>query len=567
MTSRKLLKNSIVMLLLMIFLLSSASYAYAATDGYVQNVIIDNVLWPAEGVQIPKFENETIYSSSGNNISFSTEGLTDEQIYNRSTFIKLLPDSEYKIEDAYWMFRPAGSDDSFQQVYSGSNENGTVTFSTDYEYKIRVVLYSQYSFDKVHFSEDKMSLLAYFDYYKSAKNGYNDMSYFDTFVYNDENNEYDLKNNYLRFDILFNSKAEGENPFIELSRVRAVDCSSYGEKNGKLVGVTDRMTVTSSMLAEPITGSSSEGETITGLAAGTYKVTSVYNPNRYVTLTVSQPSKPEASIKDITLPNAVCGYDPDDYVREVVITNNSETDEIKIKKSDVTVGEGFELVFAENFPSDGITLKANQSTEGTGYIKIKPVSGLHGTSASATVKAVYSYGDPSSTSETTGGKVSFTVSHTYNFKQNGWCEKCGTYKSDFNGTIVSGNRRTYYINFWPVFKVDIKYQSNNSVLVDGAVISAENYTAEYDESTGYTKITLQNSFIRTLQPGRHTIKFVFTDKDGKSHSASGYFRLSSATGVYTGDENQLTRAVVLIAVSLVGIWTVIFISLKKKLAK
>ena len=353
--------------------------------------------------------------------------------------------------------------------------------------------------------------------------------------------DYDAVNGKVKLDIYFKSL---------LSSAYAENCKSCDAEDGEIKNVdTSKADITYLGATTPLPA--------TGRGPATYEIKSKTNPFDKIQLTITRRDEPVVTTEDISI-SLSCGYTP--QARSLTITNTSTTESTTIKNVEMSGGTG--LYFDIIFPGE-ITLAPGESTT---EVKIVPKPSLGG-GRTYKEKFEVTYTIPSILNPTkkTDAWATLVISHVYDARQGGWCTKCDAYRADFTPRIVSGDRRTYYINFWPAFKINTMFSKLYSVKVDGNALAwGSQFTAELED---YTKVVLQNSYIRTLQPGKHTIEFVFKDSLENIHSVSGYFRLSSATGVYTGDENNLYRESILMLGSVTGIWLIIFSSLNKRFKK
>ena len=236
-----------------------------------------------------------------------------------------------------------------------------------------------------------------------------------------------------------------------------------------------------------------------------------------------------------------------------------------------------------------ITVLSIGLTEGSAYFDIEgkdltwtvtPKKGLtaKGSSLSTkyngTVTLTYEYDAPTAADPahketgTATAATSFTVSHVF---EGGWClcPECDEFDAvtGFRPRITAGADKTYYKTSYPVFETNVMHRhlsSYDAVYVDHKVVNPVFYTAE---ANNRSKITMDNSFIQTLGPGRHIIEIVYRDgSDNHTRIAMGYFRLSSANPAFTGDNGGigLDRLALIGVFSILGMGLIVLYPKMKK---
>lgn len=119
------------------------------------------------------------------------------------------------------------------------------------------------------------------------------------------------------------------------------------------------------------------------------------------------------------------------------------------------------------------------------------------------------------------------LGHNY---EGGVCKTCGGAQPGFAPKIIEGSGGTAHYGSDYSFRSDAAFNTFLAVYVDGAELSATNYTAK----EGSTIITLKGSYIKTLAAGTHTIRIAST-----LGNADGTFKVSESPK--TGDTSDLFK--------------------------
>ena len=114
--------------------------------------------------------------------------------------------------------------------------------------------------------------------------------------------------------------------------------------------------------------------------------------------------------------------------------------------------------------------------------------------------------------------------------EGGICKTCGEAQLGFAPKIIEGSGGTAHYGSDYSFRSDAAFNTFLAVYVDGAELSATNYTAK----EGSTIVTLKGSYIKTLAAGTHAIRIAST-----LGNADGTFKVSESPK--TGDTSDLFK--------------------------
>ena len=248
---------------------------------------------------------------------------------------------------------------------------------------------------------------------------------------------------------------------------------------------------------------------------------------------------------------------------EATIKNKSESVEIEIASLQILDSEG---AASGNFT---ITDEPSSKTIAPGEEYSFSILSLEGLTASASgtykLNVAYQYNSGSEMTPLSNSKeFGFNVSHTFAFSQLfpslGWClcESCDAYDSGFSGKFTYGAEKTWFKSQTPQLVTNLLFRDTHSyiLVIDGKEIVNDTYVKYViycNEGENVARIQLNNDYIVSLTPGKHTIRLTEKDGNGNLHYALSWIRISSSSVPVTGDSADSGVMLFLAAASAAGI--------------